>query len=200
MYGESFTLERAYNAVHQLPMFSFVQMPDGLIKPLDGANPFRSDKIDLFPGSFNPIHDAHKAIFDQVSGTAYEISIERVNKSALSVLDLKVRLSQFLGYAPIVVLKHPLFIHKVGALYPLDITFHVGIDTASRIIECSHAVEIQGMRADFVVYDRIIDGRRHSLNDLPHPRPANFRKGQDLSEDLMKISSTAIRTGQSRSL
>jgi hypothetical protein len=196
-------LSTAYQMVHQYPMFGFVQMPDGKLLPFNGADaPFSGGKLDLVPGSFNPLHDAHRSIFDHIENPSktYELAIERVNKGGMTIDDLTTRLSQFKGYAPILVLKHPLFIHKIGALYPWELTFHVGIDTASRIIESSPTVEVQGMRARFLVYDRKIEGRRWGLDDIPEPRPKNFIKGQALDETLLGISSTAIRSAAMQSV
>lgn len=193
------TLSTAYQLVHQYPTYGFIQMPDGHLHPFKGGDtPFQGSDLDIVPGSYNPLHDAHRAIFDHLvnPNRAFEIAIERVNKGGMPVDELEKRLAQFKGYAPVVVLKHPLFIHKIGALWPWNLTFHVGIDTASRIIESSPTVEIQGMRAKFVVYARKIDGRIWSLDNIPDPRPANFLRGITRDESLMGMSSTAIRAAQ----
>lgn len=193
------TLSTAYQMVHQYPMFGFVQMPDGKLLPFNGGDaPFEGGELELVPGSYNPLHQAHRAIFDRIANRnkTFELAIERVNKGGLTLDELKQRLDQFRDYAPILVLKHPLFIHKIGALYPWTVNFHIGIDTASRIIESSPTVEVQGMRARFTVYDRKIDGRKWSLDDIPEPRPKNFLKGPTLDEGLLGISSTAIRSAK----
>lgn len=191
------TLSTAYQMVHQYPMFGFVQMPDGQLLPFNGGDtPFGGNRLDVVPGSYNPLHAAHRAIYDHIDNPSktFELAIERVNKGGIGLEELTTRLAQFKWYAPILVLKHPLFIHKIGALYPWDLMFHVGIDTASRIIESSPTVEVQGMRARFTVYDREINGRRWSLDDIPEPRPKNFLKGIVLDESLLGMSSTAIRS------
>jgi len=194
----SMTLSEAYNKVSQTDSFCFVHMLDGTILPIEEVltvNSLGDGKIDLVPGSFNPLHEAHEAIYRTVWNPHkfYELSLSRVNKWSLTLEEMQKCLEQFVGKAPVIVMNPPLFIQKAGVLYKWDVKFHIGFDTAARLLDQSSAIEIQGIRAKFEVYDRKMGEQIFTIQDLNKPIPSNFFHGKGLPETVMGLSSTQIR-------
>lgn len=192
-------LREAYDRLLSDPLYCFAVMPDGQIVDRDSADFFSSAApLHVFPGSYNPLHDGHKAIYKQIVGyqKAFELSISRINKFSLTYEELMERVNQFAWYAPILLTHHPKFVQKAGLLPDHQIVFHVGYDTAIRVAEQHNAAEIQGMRCTFVVYDRQWGDKVCSLSDLPKPVPCNFKSGGTVDRSTLGVSSTKIREGQ----
>lgn len=206
-------LNDLYDALLENPYQIFIQFPDG---HLGARHEIRrlalSDDTDWFgaftvyPGSFNPLHAAHRAMFDNSAPKnhtckVFEISICRVGKQPLSVEELAERLQQFIGYAPIIVTNAALFTEKCAVLSTLDTNvtarFIVGMDTYQRMIDAYGQLGLVGLRGEFVVFDRILNGKKMSLDPSVHILCVNVdRSDYQLPEELQEVSSTKIRNGE----
>lgn len=195
---------------------SFVVMPDGQIGellstlnlPNIGPRGMNNGVFAVIPGSFNPLHIAHRKIFDGVTKLyapmkavipVFELSIHRKDKEPLSFEDLLSRLEQFEWYAPVWVTNALLFFEKTGLVSQwVRPSFQVGYDTADRLLSDHGVNGIGGMDANFVVYPRIINGSVCDIETLTNKYgflPHNMYVGPKLSEEEMLASSTVIRNG-----
>lgn len=205
-------LKKFYDRVVGEPAFGFLQMPDGqIVDCKESLVVSGSDCFDVFPGSYNPLHAGHLEIFAAIKNPnkAFEMSISRVDKPDMSYEELERRIKQFEWKSPVLVLRYARFIDKAGVLWPYNVKFHVGFDTAQRIMDQHRLAEIQGMRCAFCVYPRLMPkpggDKVCGLDDLMGsifnaegercPRPSNFEAGVTLTESVHGISSTAIRNG-----
>jgi len=156
--------------------------------------------VQIVPGSFNPMHAAHQAIWNQalryvtVPGSGhqvfFELSVSRLGKELLSPAEMAQRLTA--SYNSVFLLTNvPRLIEKAAVIAPLlgPATFHIGIDTYNRAVEDYGAIGIGGVAAKFVVYPRMIDG---VVQHLPERHAANV-SGGSLHKDVQGLSSTAIR-------
>ncbi len=178
------------------PSAVFIQTVDGELIPL--LKVYRQRQLHVYPGSFNPLHDCHRAIFSKIKEEKlqgevafFELSINRFDKPSVSAAELAVRLKQFIGYAPVLVTNVAKFSEKAGVLrgiYP--VVFHVGGDTMLRILEHSSKEEVAGLHCSFVYYQRIMG---NWMVKFPESMPINCFPGAELPEELMKISSTLLR-------
>jgi len=136
----------------------------------------------------------HESLYNAVKNPHkfFEMAISRYNKFSMNLEEMEKRLEQFTGKAPVILMKYPLFIQKAGILHKWNVCFHIGIDTAIRLLEKSSPIEIQGMRARFIVYDRQMGEDILSLKDLPF-KPRNFEQGLSLPDCAVGLSSTQIR-------
>ena len=199
---------------------SFVVMPDGKIgEPLStlglpniGHRGMGGGIFAVVPGSFNPLHDAHKAIYEATSAyigihkpekivRVFELSIHRIDKEPLSLEELKVRLKQFEGYAPVWVTNASFFFEKAGLVSQwIRPCFQIGFDTALRLVQHHGVAGVQGINASFVVHHRKINGVIKTLEDI-HKEffaiPKNMSSSTALPESITGISSTEIRAGMS---
>lgn len=196
------TLQQAYDRVQRDSLFAFIYYQGNAEPVYDLESPWQEKDIHLLPGSFNPIHKAHEAIYEQMRRNniyaAYEISMERIDKEFLSYDELQNRLNQFNDKGPVLIDRWPYFMQKAGILRNWKLTFHIGIDTAIRLVEAHGIAGIQGIVADFVVYDRIWENRRQGLSNcsvFANRMPSNFITGITPDEALIGLSSTAIRAG-----
>lgn len=197
----------SFAAIHEAliadPSLFFIQLIDGEIVPGKGAWLWRrsAEVIHVYPGSFNPLHDGHKAIYQaadykaryrEVWGAAYyELSINRFDKAPVSAEELGLRLRQFVGHAPVIITNVAKFSEKAGVLRGHHKTvFHVGADTITRLLAHSSPIEVAGLNCEFVYYDRLVNGTRVAF---PNKMPVNCSRGPEISEELMGISSTALR-------
>ncbi len=92
----------------------------------------------LVPGAFNPLHAGHLTLAPLAAKlankpAAFELSLANVDKPELSVAEVRKRLPQFVGRAPVWVTRAPRFVDK-ARLFP-GATFVVGADTASRLVD-----------------------------------------------------------------
>jgi hypothetical protein len=92
----------------------------------------------VLPGSFNPLHDAHRQLAEVAARrlnrpVAFELSVRNVDKPDLGVAAVRQRLAQFLGRAPLWLTRAPTFDRKAG-LFP-GAVFVVGLDTALRLLD-----------------------------------------------------------------
>lgn len=210
------TLKNHYEATvgNRSRLHSFVVMPNGNITQLlsdfylpdMGTKGLNNGKFCVVPGSFNPLHIVHRKIFDNINTlypyskrivSVFEISINRKDKGFLSFEDLLHRLEQFEGYAPVWVTNALFFFEKTGLVSQwIRPCFQVGYDTADRLLNDHGILGVSGMAADFVVYPRIINGSVCDMESLSNKYgfiPHNMKKGPQLSEEEMAISSSIIR-------
>ena len=92
----------------------------------------------LVPGSFNPWHQAHQALWEAArrrfgDPVAYELSITNVDKPPLPTGEALRRVAQFRGRARLVLTAAPTFVEK-ARLMP-GAAFVIGADTARRVVE-----------------------------------------------------------------
>lgn len=160
-------------------------------------------------GSWNPLHDAHRWMFESIDEDAmvvqkygnrgyavsattsakyFEISTSRIGKEDLSKDELMKRLRQFTGFAPVLVTSQPLFSDKYEVLrqYAEDIIFHIGYDNYLRLVEINGLKSIGEMGCSFCVWPR--NGGRF----IQGPKNC-FDSGIDLPAHLAGMSSTQIR-------
>ena len=206
------SLKAAYRRLLSETGYSFVVAPTGDIVDwedypgLVGVGQAQAEVcLHVVPGSFNPLHVAHKEIRDHISWpsvmTFYEISIVRVDKEMVSFDELQERLGQFKNYAPVVVTRAARFVEKIGTLlqHAKLLVFHVGIDTVTRMRDDYGTIGIQGLAATFVVHDRVVNGTLRSLStsfvgDTPFncvPSPA-VRSAETLAMSSSKIRKEGI--------
>jgi len=98
------------------------------------ASPLSKRRV-IFPGSFDPLHDGHRAmarVAGQITGVpvAYELSIHNVEKPSLDFIEIARRGAQF-SDAPVCLTAAPTFVEKL-AIFP-GATFVVGADTFLRL-------------------------------------------------------------------
>lgn len=179
------------------------QEADGSIR-LEGALPTA-----ILPGSFNPLHEGHRQLAAVAARklnapVAFELSIRNVDKPELADAEVRRRLDQFLGLAPVYVTRAPTFDQK-ATLFP-GTTFIVGSDTASRIVDARYYQDDVRTRDEtlyrigshdcrFLVAGRSAkNGEFISLNGIMIPMSlASLFAAIEEHEFRMDVSSTMLR-------
>lgn len=161
----------------------------------------------LVPGSFNPWHEAHQALWESArrrfgDPVTYELSITNVDKPPLPTREVLRRAEQFHGRAGLVLSAAPTFVEK-ARLLP-GAAFAVGADTARRIVEPTYYGGVEAMRtalhelrflgARFLVAGRLDRGRFMQLHDLSLPPEAEGLFEAIPADELrVDVSSTELR-------
>lgn len=107
----------------------------------------RKVKLVSLPGSFNPLHSGHTSSLDKAlainatkianSSGFYELSVSNVDKSPISVQELKKRLNNFImSKYPLFLTKTPRFIDKAQMNPGID--YVMGVDTAIRLVDTNY--------------------------------------------------------------
>jgi hypothetical protein len=181
-----------------------VVLPDGQMLPereLDAA---------IFPGAFNPLHQGHRRLAAVAAArlqrpVAFELSVENVDKPPLTAAEVRRRLRQFVGLAPVLLTRAPTFRRK-AELFP-GRTFVIGYDTLERVFapryyggeaEMQAALaDIQASGAQFLVAGRRVGDEFHSLEQFPLPdEMRGMFTGVPRSEFASELSSTALRAAR----
>jgi hypothetical protein len=163
----------------------------------------------LLPGAFNPVHAGHWALAQAAAEllgrpVAFELSLLNVDKPELAATEVRGRLSQFAGQAPVWLTRAPHFIDKAQLF--AGAVFVVGADTALRLVEpryygddrvlmldALHQIGSLGCR--FLVACRLDRaGRALSLSDISVPAGCGHLFAA-ISEDRFRldVSSTELR-------
>lgn len=162
----------------------------------DSADNFvnQHPSLHIFSGSFNPLHDMHVLVHDSMFSSmksgdtaVYEMCIRSRNKACLTFEELETRLNQF-PFDMVIVTNSTFFCAKAGALFEHELSFHIGFDTAFRLISDDSVYGVQGIRACFYVYPRDGVGIDTLVN-----APKNFYEGKHKGAYVNGVSSTNIR-------
>lgn len=164
--------------------------------------------VALLPGSFNPLHDAHRRLANIATQMLeqevfFELSLFNADKAPISLEEARRRVAQFAGVGTIILSRAPLFSQKAH-FFPHSV-FVLGIDTVERLIDprfyhnnlaemqaSLKALRTAGCR--FLVAGRLRGHNFLRLQDLE--LPAGFRElFEEIPDFRMDISSTAIREG-----
>ncbi len=166
------------------------------------------DGVLLFPGSFNPLHDAHRRMMAHAESRlgrpgAFELSIANPDKPLLNYHDIDRRLAQF--EHPVWLTRLPRFTDKARC-FP-GACFVVGTDTLVRIAHPRYYGDVrerdrqlrQMLERDvtFLVFGRLYGGAFQALNNQQLPSfLLDACTGIDEAEFRMDVSSTEIRNAR----
>lgn len=159
----------------------------------------------LFPGSFNPLHQAHRRMMEmaeELTGLAgaYELSIVNVDKPMLDYAELETRLQQF--NRPVWLTRLATFREK--ARHFRQAHFVVGADTLLRIIDSryyrddnareSALSELVAQQVTFIVFGRSLGTTYQGLSDIDVP-PSLAGRCIEITRDAFHepVSSTDLR-------
>jgi nicotinamide mononucleotide (NMN) deamidase PncC len=161
----------------------------------------------LFPGAFNPIHNAHKRMAEAAaqrygSPVTFEVSITNVEKPPLDFIEIADRLAQFQS-EQVLLSRAPTFVEK-AELAP-GCTFVVGIDTLVRIGDPIYyrgdagrrnaAIEtLANLGCRFLVFGRLLNGQFTRMSDAELP-PVLRALCDEVPESVFRedVSSTELR-------
>jgi hypothetical protein len=166
--------------------------------------------VALLSGSFNPLHVGHERMAQEAAvmlgqPVYYELPLVNAEKAPLNTTEARRRLTQFAGWATILLSRAPLFSQK-AKIFPQTV-FVLGVDTVERLIQprfyhnsseemlaAFQSIRAAGCR--FLVAGRLHGDNFLTLTDLQ--LPAGFRGlFEEIPDFRVDISSTEIRAGMS---
>lgn len=162
----------------------------------------------IMPGSFNPAHAGHFGMATaaaRLTGlqAAFELSVLNVDKPPLSQAEVRGRLQEFFGQAPLWLTRAPTFLEKAH-VFP-GAVFIVGFDTAERILapryyqDCKARMlealaQIHTLGCRFLVAGRADQGTFRTLSDLAVPESCRgLFQAMPEREFRLDMSSTSLR-------
>lgn len=190
--------EELYDKLRSGEIKLIIIMPDGQI-----FHKLQNDKteVHIVAGSFDPLHDAHKNLFNNIhhNNKYYEMSLIRFGKSYLTFNELQKRIKQFEWYSPIIIMNEWRYCKKLPLINTNnEINFHIGFDTAERLINTETKDDLDQIKCYFHVYSRGIDNEIKTIKHLKYI-PKSFIEGIHFDKTIKEklfISSTNIRNGQ----
>lgn len=170
-------------------------MPDGQIKDNFEA----PDGVVIYPGSFNPLHDGHRAIADTLIDDGhyvyFEISQTRYQKEAYTDEEVAERVKQFAWKYPVVVTQNaPLFFDKYEIFKNAKPRFVMGADTLKRWLDMTNPEDVpDDLR--LIVFGRLTNGEYHDPRKMWDENGPFGKIDIQFYDMEMDISSTEIRNG-----
>lgn len=173
------------------------ELPDHpvFISPDGQHSARRTGRISLIPGSFNPLHSAHKYLAKIASfEPVFEISVQRRGKTEYTLNELNLLLDQFKWKYTVAVTRYQYLWDKIQQLSPSEVI--IGIDTMSRWIEDMG----ESFRHSFHSLNKIrflVADRDNAADKLLSDHPWVWEQivVVKLPPDVRHISSSAIRRG-----
>ncbi len=165
-----------------------------------------ADKPILYQGAFNPLHFGHvggKRAIERAVGTdvVFTTTVNPPHKPELSVTDMLERAKGMRGHAFLLTENDPLYLDKARA-FPGH-GFAIGMDAALRMMDPKWGPDPSGMIQEFCqlgtrfyVFDRKVDGKVLTYEDLRLALPSNFREHNYVFLPMNKswdVSSTELR-------
>lgn len=205
----------------------FVQLRSGKIVRLADWPTFRDAShvpLHVVPGSFNPLHKGHMAIFltlplyelsdygdrsmfrnvpgDPRSGMgmrAFELSISTVDKEPMSAEEFKNRLAQFVGKGDVIITNAPTFEEKITVINDSSTTDRVRNSKLIFHIGADTARRLYNhVGAEWLSMAPaifVVYPRNQNGEPVPYTRHRNFWSVPDFDPAVLNYSSTAIRNG-----
>ena len=178
--------------------------PDGRMTPGETW-----PNLALLSGAFNPLHEGHRQLARIAAKwlqqeVYFELPLVNADKAPLiNPVEVRRRVAQFTGFAPLILTRAPLFSQKVQ-YFPRSV-FVLGVDTVDRLTQprfyhndpaemraSFEAVRAAGCR--FLVAGRLRDDQFITLRDVELPEGYRELFEQIPEEGFrVDVSSTAIR-------
>jgi nicotinamide mononucleotide (NMN) deamidase PncC len=188
-------------------------------RPFFGANgqrlakvPFKDQLWALMPGAYNPPHEGHIGVAEQVFKQfhripAYEITAEPPHKDALTVQQLLQRAKLLHGGDRLFTRKEPFYLDK-ARVFP-GVPLVLGADAVDRIMDPKWGLDVSCMLKEFealgtklYVAGRLVDGKWMSGHDIIQKHRDAIGEHIEVFREIYgrwDISSTEIRNKQEES-